>query len=103
MVYVPTLPDAADFEVVENLISLDIFADFSLEGVTSGSDPTLWDPIRIDEDSSSTEEEEQAEVIDVGSSSEDQGPGVTSGNETPVEREPSVGNVKSSERKYKQR
>ena len=60
--------------------------------MTSGADPSAWDPIQIDEE----EDEEEEGVVDSDMGSDEQNEGVTSGNDTVTD-----GDVKSSERKNK--
>jgi hypothetical protein len=93
-VYVAFAPEPETEESDDDLIELDLFADISMEGVTSGSDSTAWDPIRIEKDG---EDNEDDEVLDTDMKSDDQTEGVTSGNESPP-----TGDVKSSQRKNRQ-
>ena len=94
-VYVAFAPEPESEETDDDLIALDLFADISMEGVTSGSDSTAWDPIRIEKEG---EDDEDEDVLDTDLKSDDQTGGVTSGNESP----PTGGDVKSSQRKNRQ-
>ena len=66
----------------------------SLEGVTSGSDSTAWDPVRIEKEDTKVENDE---VIDTDLESDGQPAGVTSGNDGIMEPD-----VKSSQRRSRQ-
>jgi hypothetical protein len=92
-VYVPLPPEPDDEETEEDLISLDLFSDVSLEGVTSGADTTTWDPIRIEKEAA---REEQDGVLDTNLGGDGQPAGVTSGTDKSLETD-----VKSSERRYR--
>jgi hypothetical protein len=87
-VYVPLPPEPDQEDVEEDVISLDLFADISLDGVTSGADSTAWEPIRIDKED---RKEQDEDVLDIDLGSDQQPAGVTSGND----------DVKSSERRSK--
>jgi hypothetical protein len=68
-------------------------------GVTSGADPNDWDPVRIDPNDTDGEDQDQKDkVVDADLATDSQPAGVTSGSDSVIE-----GNVKSSERKEKQR
>jgi len=83
------LPDAADEDIILDLIDIDLFTDLSLEGVTSGADSALWG-----EEESAEDEDQAADDSEVTS---DEAEGVTSGNDGAVD-----GDVKTSRRKHKQ-
>lgn len=86
------LPPPANEEADDEVVELALFDDISLDGVTSGADPTAWDPIRIEK---KDEQEDDEDVLDTDMDSEEDQEGVTSGNDQ------IVGDVKSSERKSK--
>ena len=94
-IYLPFPPEPDDEDVDDEVIALDLFSDLSLEGVTSGADSTAWDPIRIEREAA---REESDDVLDTDLKSDGQPGGVTSGNDSVID-----GNVKSSERKNRQR
>ena len=78
----------------DELIDFALFDDISLDGVTSGADPTLWDPIHVDREEKKDNDEG---VVDTDLGDDHSQDGVTSGNDGVV------GDVKSSERKNKNR
>ena len=80
LVNVPLPPEPDDDEEDGEVIALDLFADVSLEGVTSGADATAWDPIRIEREQST---ESQDDVLDTSglSSGKSGSSGVTSGSD----------------------
>ena len=86
---------------IEEAIQLALIDDFSMDTVTSGSDPIMWEPISIDEDQSDERKEKEksdgtADVAPADTPAKDEG--VTSG------AEPGTWvNVKSSERKPRKR
>jgi len=92
------MPDANLFPTDE-VIQLALTDDFSMDSVTSGSDPNLWDPIQIldgeQADEPQKKKEEKRKDTD-GSTAPENYEGVTSG----ADSEPWV-KVKSSERKYR--
>jgi hypothetical protein len=82
-----------DVQTVEVIDVADLILDEVLDGgVTSGADPSVWDPIHIDRED---RREEQDGVVDTDMEGEHHDQGVTSGNDE------IVGDVKSSERKNK--
>jgi hypothetical protein len=68
---------------------------FIESGVTSGADPSNWDPIRIDP-ADRRNEEEGSDVVKNDLTTDSQPAGVTSGGDSVVDD-----NVKSSHRKNK--
>jgi hypothetical protein len=90
----PMPPEPDDEEEDDEILTLALFTEISLEGVTSGADPTVWDPIRIEREQA---RETNDDVLDTSLEGGDgPAPGVTSGNDiVPTE-------VKSSERKFRQ-
>jgi hypothetical protein len=92
-VNLPFAPEPKQEEEKEEVVEVQLFADLSLEGVTSGADSTAWDPVRIEK------EEKQLENDDVlDTDLKGTGPaGVTSGNDGTID------DVKSSKRKYRDR
>ena len=73
-----------------------LFDDFSFvdSGVTSGADPSNWDPIRIDREDQGNQDEDE-DVIKTDQGGDTQPAGVTSGSDVVDD------NVKSSHRKNK--
>jgi hypothetical protein len=71
----------ADLFPDEDVLELALTEDFSMDSVTSGSDPTLWDPIRVFDAplaEDQKEEEEEAGKVESKTPSKDDD-GVTSG------------------------
>ena len=66
-------------------------------GVTSGADPNDWDPVRIDPNDTDAEDQKE-KAVDADLATDSQPAGVTSGSDAVIDD-----NVKSSERKNKQR
>ena len=90
----PLPPEPAEEdEEKEELVALDLFSDISMEGVTSGSDSTAWDPVRIEKEETKLQNEE---VIETDLQADGQPGGVTSGNDGNID-----GDAKSSQRKYR--
>jgi hypothetical protein len=86
---------------VEEAIQLALIDDFSMDTVTSGSDPIMWEPISIiDEDQADErkEEEEPDGTADAPADPPAKDEGVTSGADSDT-----WVNVKSSERKPRKR
>jgi hypothetical protein len=83
-VNLPLPPEPDDEEDEEEVVVLDLFADLALESVTSGSDTSAWDPVRIEQEDRQTENED---VLDTELESDAQPGGVTSGNEGNVDDE----------------
>ena len=86
----PPDPVALLADEPDDLVNLDLFADISLEGVTSGSNSTAWDPIEIDPQDKPKDDQG---VVDTDLGTAGQPGGVTSGNDV------IDGDVKTSQRK----